>query len=287
LLKISLHFRILFDFCLLMEKIMYRSDLFAFCTGPTPAYSTYLFPDFYKNKELPVDEQGLFRPLEIVLRPNTFVKVVAVFPNQVWKIHTDEYPDPLFVDHRFMQITSRGAGKRIEQLPNPKQILKKLDFLVRQKIPYIWGGNWCGGVPQLLQLYPPPAPLSNQAQARWIKDGFDCTGLVHYVTNGMCGDGIHMPRNSGDQIKLGEGLPIRGKTAKEIALLLKPLDLVGWKGHVLIVGNNNRIYDSLIGFGVISTNLIVRLEEIMKTRIPKNTYTEPQDFVARRWYPPH
>lgn len=264
---------------------MHGPTIYAFSLFPTPAYNTENFPDFYKEGQFPIDEKGLFRNLEFIARVGTFFHVLQIFQNYVWKVETRDYPTAVFVDARFLQITDRHAGDRIEKLPTEREILKRLEHLSSLKLKYLWGGG-SQGIPQMSSFYAMPNDLEEKMKQIWMKQGYDCTGLVYEVTNGMSGNKIAMPRNSGDQIKLGKGLPIKGKSDKQIASMLKPLDLIGWKGHVILIGRNGSVIESHRLYGVVKTPTLKRLQEIMATRTPVDTYTSPQDqFVIRRWYP--
>jgi hypothetical protein len=92
----------------------------------------------------------------------------------------------------------------------------------------------------------------------------------------------------------GQGVAIAGKSSREISLQLQPLDLIVWNGHVVIVLDQQTAIESRLecgkagNGGVVTTPLVQRIAEIMRTRHPVNewpTGKKPNDFfVVRRWY---
>ena len=80
-----------------------------------------------------------------------------------------------------------------------------------------------------------------------------------------------------------KGLEIEKVPIKKIIKLLEPLDLLVFKGHVIIVLDNKNVIESREYKGVIATPIEVRLEELMLTKKPVNTYKNADDFVIRRW----
>jgi hypothetical protein len=91
-------------------------------------------------------------------------------------------------------------------------------------------------------------------------------------------------------VDYGTGLDIAGKGCEEIMKLIEPLDLIVWKGHVIIVLDSTRSIQSTFPDGVIIEPLNNTLSELMQNRAPFNHYDdqaseEINPFVIRRWYP--
>jgi hypothetical protein len=87
---------------------------------------------------------------------------------------------------------------------------------------------------------------------------------------------------------------VAGKGAGELARLLEPLDLIVWNGHVIIVLDRKTVIESRLECvgpghgGVVTTPLLQRLEEIMRTRRPLDSWPkgskQRDGFVVRRWF---
>jgi hypothetical protein len=88
---------------------------------------------------------------------------------------------------------------------------------------------------------------------------------------------------------------VKGLSPDEIAKKLKPLDIIVYKRHVLIVINSREVIESAISRGAHVKNLLnaVRaVSEIMQlgesSLRPADDYKgdgEGDKFVVRRWYP--
>ena len=153
--------------------------------------------------------------------------------------------------------------------------------------PYLWGGN-CKGIPEILNLYPPKIEIQSLdriSQYTWALEGMDCSGLLYFATSGFT------PRNTSSLIYYGNPVKIEGKDREDWNLL--PGDLLVWKGHVIIVLNQDTVIESLGGRGVIMTPLHQRLYELhtILKRKPVDTWDsritlpENERFVIRRWHP--
>ncbi len=82
-------------------------------------------------------------------------------------------------------------------------------------------------------------------------------------------------------------MDIEDKDAEAIVKILKPLDLIVWKGHVVCVLDGKTTIESWAGYGVVRFNSLNRLSYIMERRVPANA-SDPKakpHFVIRRWHP--
>jgi cell wall-associated NlpC family hydrolase len=123
-----------------------------------------------------------------------------------------------------------------------------------------------------------------------ILAGLDCSGLLYSATGGWT------PRNTSQLITFGDSVAVAGKHSAEIAALLKPLDLIVWNGHVIIVIDRQTAIESRLecgkagNGGVQVSSLSQRIAEIMRTRHPVNSWPNGKKqrdiFVVRRWYVP-
>lgn len=250
---------------------------FAIAKGPAPLLNT---PDFHlvfggtDGESLPLDDQGLLRAVEMVALPGTCFKIQRIVNDTILQVTTDEYPaELLYVDRRFVSIVEEDPGNRIQVLPNKALIIERL--LSQLGSPYIWGGNLYQGIPKLLEFYPPKKMVEEPLLSIWMLRGVDCSGLLYEATDGCT------PRNTSELVSFGRGVKIAGLNPKQIAERAKPLDLLVWKGHVIIALDSKTCIESLKGKGVILQNLETRIAEL--GRKPIDEWMPGQYFVMRNW----
>lgn len=250
---------------------------YAVAVSATPVLNT---PDFKKmfDGSIKLDPCQGVRPIEFVALPGTLFTVVEELDRdgvRLYRVTTGDYPYPkteLFVDARFVRQTE-FAKERPRVLPEVVQIQKRL--LAALGKPYVWGGNVKDGVPLLKSLYPAGDPLA----------GVDCSGLLYEATDGFT------PRNTSALVSFGEAVPVSGLTPREIAKKLKPLDLLVWDGHVMVVLDGDSIIESKMGCngksGVLLTPIGEGLEALMKQREPVDEFPQgaagAKSFAVRRW----
>lgn len=203
--------------------------------SPFPLFST---PNFALC--LSKEACGHLRELELIGMPNCAFEVTAELPNYVVEI---DYPydarKKLYTDKRFMDLIQR---KEILPLQSEQAIL---DFLL-SKVgkPYVWGGNWSDGIPKMKELY--PAYKSYFA-------GVDCSGLLYEATRG------YTPRNTSQILD----------TTCDVKGAIKPLDVIVWKGHMIIALDSRRVIESREGSGVVISNLSQRLDSVKNYSIKR------------------
>jgi hypothetical protein len=182
---------------------------------------------------------------------------------------------PYFVDGRFLKPAAPPVKERPRLLPGMVQLQQRL--LAALGKPYVWGGNQKGGVPLLRELYPRADPLA----------GVDCSGLLYEATDGFT------PRNSAALTLFGATVPVAGLSPERLVQKLKPLDLIVWKGHVMILLDRDTIIESVMGCqgggGVRLTPVREGVRRLMKSRVPLDDFSQSKaavkGFVVRRWFP--
>lgn len=243
-------------------------------SSPIPVFNKPEFPSYFQGKgeSIPLDDQGLMRCLETILLPGMSFNLREKLTDNIFKIETPNYSGKeLYIDKRFFNKTS--LIEQPSNLPSVDKICETLKNLNR--IPYLWGGNCPEGVARMLELYPVDlSSLETKIQNIWQLKGVDCSGLLYYATNG------YTPRNTSDLVNYGKAVLMK----KEIAKIVQPLDLIVWKGHVIIVIDKETCIESTIKKGVHLRNLSERIEEVLKTRKPVNQNPSDDSFVIRRWY---
>lgn len=253
----------------------------------TPVLNSASFEKIFGGTDgvsLPLDAQGLLRSVEFVAFPHSHFKIIQKTGENILQVETAEYPCkyPLFVDRRFLRETN-NPRERNRCIPSSSEILKSMKNLVGAS--YVWGGNYAPGISELLDYYPPKTPIENPILLNtWMLKGVDCSGLLYQATGGST------PRNTSDLVYYGNSLSIAGLSVQQIQSLLRPLDMIVWKGHVIFVMDNMRTIESRKDDGVVISSLANRLNEVMiqQQRVPVNSWNDhsslPKQFVVRRWH---
>lgn len=269
------------------------ADFGVVCTS-APVLNT---PDFKavfggaSGLNLKTDRCGQVRELEYIALPGsvfTILKKLRSGTADIYQVETDEYTAPpnvrLYVDSRFLKPEGTAPLPRRPLLPTREEIVSVLRASVGSG--YVWGGNVLNGVPELSAWF--YKSVREDDKKRQTLAGLDCSGLLYHATGGWT------PRNTSELISYGQVVAISGKQSAEIVMLLQPLDLIVWNGHVIIILDRQTAIESRLecgkpgNGGVVMTPLSQRIAEIMRTRHPANAWpggNKRQDiFVVRRWY---
>lgn len=247
----------------------------------TPVLNTPEFARFFSGA-VELDPCRGVRPVEFVALAGTLFTVRERLDKDgvaVLRVTTKDYPysrkTGLFIDARFVEPAGEPARERERHLPPEAEIRKRLRAALGK--PYVWGGNVKDGLPLLRRYYPDGDPLA----------GVDCSGLLYEATDGFT------PRNTSALTSFGEGVPVAGLSAEEIAHRLKPLDLLVYKGHVMVVLDEESIIQSVMACsggknGVKVSPLRDTVANLMKTRAPLDAWPRgnAKGFVVRRWLKP-
>lgn len=236
-----------------------------FSTGQSATPGQYTMPD----------RCGQIRQLEFIALPGTVFKIVSSVANnpQVLQVSTSDY-----LPRRGVKLYAAKALLKLQDtLPPDRSPIKPLPETVQKQLrssvglPYIWGGNL-------------PEGITQEGRKRFA--GLDCSGLLYAASGG------YTPRNTDQLLHFGTAVPIEGLGVDEILSRIRPLDLIVWMGHVIIVLDHETAIESILGCksgndGVILTPLKDRLEQVMKKRQPVNSWPQENKktalFVVRRW----
>ncbi|MDD3088364.1 MAG: NlpC/P60 family protein [Candidatus Omnitrophica bacterium] len=254
---------------------------------PTPVLNT---PDFSSvfggsdGKTVKLDQSGLIREMEYIALPGTVFEIENSYPengHSILKVRTSDYPsgNGLYIDSRFVRYTEERPPERTRILPPAEVILRRMSSM--EGAPYMWGGNIREGVAKMTEFYPPSGRIDETTRRLWRLEGVDCSGLLYQAADG------YTPRNTSSLVNYGSGLNIAGLSAKQISLMLRPLDLIVWSGHVIIVFDEQTVIESSGQGGVKRSNLRKKLEGLVSERVPVNNWNsaDGKRFVIRRWYP--
>ncbi len=266
---------------------------------PTPVYSLPWIPSLYYDYKLlkprlKLDALGHMRELEfIALKGSKFVhhntyKFGRIY---VYEVTTEEYTSTkrLYIDGNYVVRCFKDDPEREVALPAREEIIAALQEL--EGVPYRWGGNVPDGIVEQLKFYPigeieDYQDFIAENRSAWILEGVDCSGMLYAATQGAT------PRNTSELVGYGTAVAIAGLDAEAIIQKLEPLDLIVWKGHVLVVLDSETVIESRPRYpdkypgGVRIHSLKKRLEEIMQEREPVDSYPEvpgKKVFVVRRF----
>lgn len=262
-----------------------------FCTANdfTPVLNTY---DFFlvfggiDGNSVKLDDRELIGEMEFIAFPETVFEIheIADFTDRglkYFRVTTDEYKykGNFWVDSRMVTTHSEKPQARKIEKPDKEKVLKYMKSLIGY--PYMWGGNHAEGISEMLSFYKPKGEINESTKNLWILKGVDCSGLLYQTTEG------YTPRNTSSLLNYGEAVDIEDKTLEDILKLLKPLDLIVVKGHVVIVIDENLANESSPPVGVHTSDLKTRLEKLMSNHKPVNEFGKREwknkEFVVRRW----
>jgi hypothetical protein len=274
------------------------SITYAVAELPTPVLNTMEFSFVYGGKDgktLHLDDSGLVREVEFIAIPKTVFTIDNIIKNEnatIYRVTTDDYPystqKGYFIDSRFVKTVSYKPPNRAKNLPGKQSIINSL--LSSEGSIYIWGGNHKEGIPQMLSFYPPSTPTDQTLKDQWMLKGVDCSGLLYEATDG------YTPRNTSSLLTFGTPVSITGLNATQITHKVEPLDIIVWKGHLIIVLDRERTIESRLDYdkeqegnqgGVKIRTLKEVLSETLKERIPVDNYEDEEGdkkFVVRRWF---
>ena len=266
----------------------------------TPLLNSPNFPRVFggrDGKTLKVDKVGLCREVEVVLLPGAPLTIdgeCIVKGRKIYRVTTPDYPYPnkkgYYVDEGCIELQAAEPPPRSKRLRHPTFIRYKLKSSLDSV--YLWGGNWAQGIPQMMEFYPPRGPVFGEERKGWILRGVDCSGLIYEATDGWT------PRNASTLVRYGKAVPIAGKSAEEICSLVKPLDILGWRTHVMIFLDQEHIIQSRVDYdydtpgnqgGVRIQKAVDYIERLLKSYDPVDDYDDEvpegrNKFVIRRWY---
>lgn len=245
---------------------------------PTPILNVDDFDEAYGVLcgSLMLNQRYFFTPLEMIAFEGTIFKVIKEVNELALEVSLDSYPTsyPLYIDRRLVQISEELTQQKQILLPSKKEIIKKMRSCIG--MPYLWGGNTLKPLQYIENLYP-IHQLSFLEQKMALCEGIDCSGLIYAATNGFT------PRNTSELVNFGSFVDIEGKKPEEIEL--KPLDLLVYKGHVMIAIDHHEVIQSKEKFGCYTTKSRAILRQLLKKYKASNSWNTKEDLlVVKRWF---
>ncbi len=281
--------KLIFIFLLLL--VISRGNAQEYCTANeyTPVLNTYDFFLVFGGSDgstVKLDNRGLIGEMEFIAFPGTVFQIheVAEFEDRglkYFRVTTEEYKynGNFWVDSRMVTTHFEKPPARKIDKPVKEDVIKNIKSLIGY--PYMWGGNYAEGVNSMLEYYAPKSGIDDATQDLWKLKGVDCSGLLFQTTNG------YTPRNTSSLLSYGTAVDIEDKGLEKILPMLRPLDLIVIKGHVVIVLDERTAIESSPQAGVHTTDLKARLERIMQDYKPVNEIDKREwkynEFTVRRW----
>ena len=241
---------------------------------PAPVLNTPHFRSVFGGSDGSVvqrDASGHPRSFEFVALAGMTFRIIRRIEECILQVSHETYPSrALFIDQRFGTIRKGPYRQAKPSLPDFDTILARMQE--RVGTPYIWGGNWADGIPELLSWYPPQKSLDKHMKILWTLQGLDCSGLLYEATRGAT------LRNTSQLIYCGN--PIDKIEA------LRPLDMIIYPGHVLFVRDQHTVIESRFPEGVCIADLKERLQDLHSSRQQVSQWP-PQieshkSFIVRR-----
>lgn len=240
-------------------------------TGILPIFHDKNIFYHFNNNQLPFDDQGLYRPLEMMLLPGQEFELMGMDKEGVAQIQTQ--------DNKKYYTFEAMLKLKIGDLGTKRTACQIIENLMAFKgCPYIWGSNWILSPQQVHLMTAQLQGFTNNfiKNISYVFSGLDCSGLLYAATLG------YVPRNTVDLVNFGRFISIARSDNKQICRQVRPLDLLVWKGHVLIFLDENTLIESRKDFGCVIVEARARLDEIRQTRAPANQIGEDK-FYIKRW----
>jgi hypothetical protein len=249
-------------------------------------WSTWLLLDSSNT----IDQLGIVLP---VWTPVTLIKKIVNWKFTYYEVRTRDFDvwygenDAYFLDSRFVKLEEHKPDEVIHIVPDMSSIFKTLLAAVDSQ--YIWWGSYYQWIPEINELYPTPddVKLSTWEQQYKILQWTDCSWLLWQATN------WYTPRTTRSLLTFWDPVAISWFNVDQIVWIVKPLDLIVWAGHVVIILSDEYAIESIwkkdFEWWVEVVKLDERLKDIFTRRQPVNEWSksslpETKKFVIRRWF---
>ena len=250
-------------------------------------YWTWVWPILDEYEQIDPVQSVLFSWTTVIIEDELYDR-----DNLIYKIQLNEIPwyFDSYIDARFINTYSTQPPERNIILPSKEEIINNLKLQVWHQ--YIRWGVMPTWVPELSQYYNPIINLPYYVENKLILKWFDCSWLLHYSTNWFT------PRNTGGLIVFWTWLHIAWLNSDDIMKLLKPLDIIVWKWHVMIVIDEENLIESRLDYDtntpwfdwwVRIRTIKPVLDDLVANKIWVDNYNDivpewKKKFTIRRWF---
>lgn len=270
------------------QYVVLQTDKYAVAESFVPVFSILDLNTVFGGEDgstLKLDSRGVTYGFEYIAYPNTVFEIKEAYKinnSIIYKVKSDNSPNKkafYYIDWHFVRTTNEKLNSFLRDTLSKEIIIERLKS--RIGTPYLYGGIFAFGFPEMLDYYKPANEISDEIKQKWMLKGVDCSGLLYDVTE------RYTPRTSRELIEFGDSVEIEGKNVEEIIEILEPLDIIGYPGHTFYVLDDKYIIESSPGKGVHLVEIKKRLDWLLKERIPANSIKScPKNkkcFVVRRW----
>jgi hypothetical protein len=249
-------------------------------------------PLFENNKEIRSFERGKkgcnCDDLDTVLLPGSVIEVLGYKENGMAEVTcemTEKVKHKGFVYkssvENFCKKFGKGNVKRKRSPMSLEDIKKVFERCLRENVPYCWGGNQFETIPLRGATF-----TSKKEGEQYECRGFDCSGLLYYISDGTLPHATGALKNFGERLFTVEAAK-RWEVSKEdlekVIAGLEDTDFIAIKGHVIVSYNKGLIEFRSKDLGCCFTpqkGANQRITELIEAAKKKNS-----DVWFVRWHP--
>ena len=203
-----------------------------------------LFEDNKVTRSFERGEKGCnCEGLDTVLLPGSVIEVLEYKENGMAEVTCEMTKE---VKHRgyvykssiedFCEKFEKGDIKRERSPMSLEEIQTVFESCLRENVPYCWGGNQFKTVP----LPEGTFKKGEQYECR----GFDCSGLLYYISDGTLPHATGALKNFGTllfTIEAAKGWEVSKEDLEKVIAGLEDTDFIAIKGHVIVSYNKGLI----------------------------------------------
>ena len=249
-------------------------------------------PLFENNKETRLFEKGKkgcnCDDLDTVLLPGSVIEVLGYEENGMAKIKcemTGKVKHEGFVYtssiEGFCEKFKEGDVKRERSPMSLNEIQSVFERCLDGKVPYCWGSNQFEKIPLSGVTF-----TSEKEGEQYECRGFDCSGLLYYISDGTLPHATGALENFGTRlftVEVEKKWKISKEDLEKVIRDLKDTDFIAIKGHVIVAYNKGLIEFRSKDLGCCFTpeeKTIQRITELIEVAQEKNS-----DVWFVRWHP--
>ncbi len=208
----------------------------------------------------------------------------------VWHVNPkrtfEGYVHNAFLEKSCEEVSKDAVKRSFSPMPL-KEIRTIFQRCIDERIPYCWGGNWFETIPLPDDYHFEPTDVIGEKP--YELRGFDCSGLLYFISNGLLPHSTRQLRSCGKILyRVGKNDTISLKDLREklAALQLRDSDYVVIEGHVVVWYNGGMIEFRGMDYGCVFTPAKEAPERIMDlVTASRNADDDESDVRFIRWHP--
>ena len=249
-------------------------------------------PLFENNKEIRSFERGKkgcnCDDLDTVLLPGSVIDVLGYKENgmaevkckMTEKVKHEGYVYKSSIEN-FCEKFEEGGVKQKRSPMSLEEIRSVFESCLCENVPYCWGGNQF----ETVSLSGVTFTSKNEGEQYECR-GFDCSGLLYYISDGTLPHATGALENFGTRlftVEAAKKWEVSKENLEKIILDLKDTDFIAIKGHVIVAYKKGLIEFRSKDLGCCFTpeeKTIQRITELIEAAKKKNS-----DVWFVRWHP--